>query len=97
MADNVIDGVRQAIQDFLAPEIRVIKAELHDLRREVNERFAANSAEMDQCFEAAEKMAALRHEALLAAIGQSRAPSENTTLREIAALRERVAVLEARR
>lgn len=86
MADNVVDAVRQAIQDFLAPEVRVIKAELHDLRRETEERF-----------EAAEKIAALHHQALLAAIGQSRAASENTTPREIAARRERVAVLEARR
>ena len=104
MAENVLDSVRATIQDLVAPEVRVLRTEVesvgrrvYDLRTEMNQRFGALQAEMNQRLELMEKTASLRHEAILAAIGASQAAGEAAMMREIAGLRERVAVLESRR
>jgi hypothetical protein len=81
------------MQELVAPEVRVLRAEV----RAVGQRVDDLRTEINQRFELMEKVAAVRHEALLAAIADSRSASEAVSMREIAALRERVAVLESRR
>jgi len=77
------------------------------LNKEINQRFEAQSKQSEQRFEAQSKHFEQRFEAqskqseaqfkmLMAALGEFKAQSEIASLRVIASLSERVAVLEAR-
>jgi tetrahydromethanopterin S-methyltransferase subunit G len=54
---GAIDDTRKVLQDFLAPEIREIKARLDALETRMNERF-----------DAVERLAHQRHDAVMAGI-----------------------------
>lgn len=111
MAENIVDGIRKALQDFLAPELRELRGELtalHDETRQrveamnesLNERFGAMNEKFEgvnQRFDLMDEKQQARHRELLAAIAESRAASELSTMREVASPRERVALLEAAR
>ena len=93
MGDNVLQTAKPLRQDVIASDVRELKArmaaleiEIASLQKQMDLRFAALGAKSDAQFEA-----------LMAAIRESRAQSERTSLRVVASLSERVAILEAQR
>jgi hypothetical protein len=86
MSENVLQTLQQLVQDVIAPDVRELKVRLTSLEKQVDVRF-----------DAADQKAEARFDALMAAISESKAQAELTNMRVIAALSERVAVLEARR
>lgn len=84
MAENVLETVQRLIQDVIAPDVRELKVRVGSLEKRMDERF-----------ESLEKQMASNFRAVLSAIGESKAQSELTVVREISELRERIAVLEA--
>ncbi|MGH9489789.1 MAG: hypothetical protein ACRD17_04705 [Terriglobales bacterium] len=100
MADKIEDGIRKAIQDLLVPELRQLRAEFNGLRDEVRQTLAAMDKRldgMDKHLDGMDQKADARHAELLSAIREGRAATELAVMRELGALRERVAVLETRR
>jgi hypothetical protein len=93
MSENVLQTLQQLVQDVIAPDVRELKVRLTSLEKYMDVRFAA----VDSRFDAADQKAEARFDALMSAISESKAQSELTNLRVIAALSERVAVLEAQR
>ncbi len=77
---------------FEALENRLSAAE-----KQTDGRFDAAEKRTDSRFDAAEKQSEAQFKAILAAIAESKAQAELTNFRVIAALSERVAVLEAQR
>jgi hypothetical protein len=93
MSDNVLQTLQQLVQDVIAPDVRELKVrigavekQLESLERHMDLRFTSSDQKSDAQFKA-----------LMAAISESRAQSELTMVRMVAALSERVAVLEAKR
>ncbi len=86
MSDNVLQPLQQLIQDVIAPDVRELKVHVSSLEKQMDVRFEALGQKMDAQFKA-----------LLAAIGESKAQAELVTMRLLAPLAERVAVLEAQR
>ena len=93
MAENVLQSLQQFIQDVLAPDVRELKVRVSSLEQRMDTRFEA----MDTRFEAMELQIKAQFKLILAEIRESKTSTENTGLREIGDLRERVAVLEAQR
>ncbi len=85
MADNVLQTLQRLVQDVIAPDVRELKVRVNSLENTMNERFTL-----------LQKQSEAQFNALMAAISESRAQSELTSFKTIAALSERVAVLEAR-
>lgn len=83
----VYDQVKQALQDFLAPELQALKAEIRrldekidSLRSEMDARFSALEGKMGAMFSSLdEKVEGLKHE-----------------VRTVLEIRERLAALEAK-
>ena len=86
MAENVLQTLQQLVQDVIAPDVRELKVRLSSLEKQMDVRFDASDQKSDAQFKA-----------IMAAIAESKAQAELTNLRVVAALSERVAVLEARR
>ncbi len=86
MSGNVIQTIQHLIQDVIAPDVRELKGRLSSLEKQVEVRFDA----LDQMNEA-------QFKALMSAIAESKAQAELTNMRVLAALSERVAVLESQR
>ena len=86
MADNVLHSLQQLIQDVIAPDVRELKV-----------RVTAFEKQMDVRFDAMEQQQEAQFRAIMAAIAESKAQAELSTMRLIASLSERVAVLEAQR
>lgn len=86
MADNVLQTLQQLIQDVIAPDVRELKVRLSALEKQ-----------METQFNALQKQNEAQFKALLSAIGEANAKSELENVRSLAALSERVAVLEAAR
>ena len=86
MADNVLQTLQRLVQDVIAPDVRELKVRMRALEKSVDERFTS-----------LERQSEAQFNALLAAIGESRAQAELAAARAIAAVSERVAALEARR
>ena len=86
MGDNVLQTLQQLVQDVIAPDVRELKVRVSALEKQMDVRFDAMEQKSDAQFKA-----------LMAAIGESKAQAELTNMRLIAALSERVAVLEAQR
>jgi len=82
----VIQTIQHLIQDVIAPDVRELKGRLSSLEKQVEVRFDA----LDQMNEA-------QFKALMSAIAESKAQAELTNMRVLAALSERVAVLESQR
>lgn len=93
MSDNILQTLQHLVQDVIAPDVRELKANQTALEKSI----AVLERHMDVRFQAADEKADARFDALMAAIAESRLQSELTNARVIAALSERVAVLEARR
>jgi len=85
-SDNVIQTLQQLVRDVIAPDVRELKVRLTALEEQIDTRFNAADQKSD-----------LQFKALMAAISESRAQSELTSMRVIASLSERLAVLEAQR
>ena len=104
MSDNVLQTLQQLVQDVIAPDVRELKVRLTSLEKQmdvrfeaVDRRFDAMDEKMNTQFKAIDQKIDARFDALMSAISESKAQSELTNLRVIAALSERVAVLEAQR
>ncbi len=103
MTENIAQTVQKAIQDLVAPDVRELKVQLAALQKQmdlrfegVNLRFDDLNKEINQRFEAQSKQSEAQFKMLMAALGEFKAQSEIASLRVIASLSERVAVLEAR-
>jgi mannitol/fructose-specific phosphotransferase system IIA component (Ntr-type) len=86
MSENVLQTLQHLVQDVIAPDVRELKVRVASLERQMDVRFDAMEQKQDAQFKA-----------LMAAIAESKAQAELSTLRLITGLSERVAVLEAQR
>ena len=103
MADNVLQTLQQLIQDVIAPDVRELKVRVSSLEKQMDVRFEAVEQRMDvrfdavdRRFETIEQRMDAQFKAIMATIGEPKAQAELSNARVIAALSERVAVLEAR-
>jgi capsule polysaccharide export protein KpsE/RkpR len=85
VSDNVLQTVQKLVQDVIAPDVRELKVRLESLEKQNDTRFTA-----------LERQGEAQFKGLLAAIAESRAQSELAGMTAMAALRERVAVLESK-
>ncbi len=100
MSDNLLQTLQHLIQDVIAPDVRELKVRVASLEKQMDVRFDAVDSRfkgLDDRFKALDEKNEAQFKALMAAIGESKAQSELTNVRLIAALSERVAVLEAQR
>lgn len=86
MSENILQSLQQLVQDVIAPDVRELKVRSASLEKQMDVRFDALDQKNDAQFRA-----------LMSAIAESKAQAELTSMRVIAALSERVAVLESRR
>ncbi len=93
MTDNILQSLQRLVQDVIAPDVRELKVRLASFEKQVEIQFAA----LDQRFTALDQKNDAQFKALMAAIAESKAQAELTNMRVIAALSERVAVLESQR
>lgn len=91
--ENILQTIRSAIQDFVAPELREIRVRLDSLEKRIDARFEGFDDKMDSLG----KQQEMQFRALMSAIHESKAESELSTLKLISQLSERVAVLESKR
>lgn len=101
MADNVLETIQKLVQDVIAPDVRELKARVDSLEHRMDDRFKALEQRMDdrfaivdQKFSAMDQKIDAKFDKVLAAIAALRTEGELAAVREISALRERVAVLE---
>jgi capsule polysaccharide export protein KpsE/RkpR len=100
MSDNLLQTLQHLIQDVIAPDVRELKVRVASLEKQMDVRFNAVDGRFDSIenrFKSLDEKNEAQFKALMAAIGESKAQSELTSLKVIAALSERVAVLEAQR
>ena len=104
MAENIAQTIQKAIQDLVAPNLRELKAMVagnqkqNDLHFGVHDdKFAALQKQIDQRFDAQDAKTEFMFRALMSAIAEVKAQNNLTTQQAIAALSERVAVLESHR
>lgn len=86
MSENMLQTLQQLVQDVIAPDVRELKVRSASLEKQMDVRFDALDQKIDAQFKA-----------IMSAIAESKAQAELTSMRVIAALSERVAVLESRR
>ena len=111
MSENLLQTLQQLVQDVIAPDVRELKVRVSSLEKQmdvrfdgvdvrfnaVDMRFNALEQKMDSRFAVLEQKSDVQFKAIMAAIGKSKAQPELTTMRLIAPLAERIAVLEAQR
>lgn len=88
---SAIEDTRKVLQDFLAPELRELKARIEALEQRMGDRFAQvdkQFAQVDKQFEYADRKAEIHHAAVIAEI---------RGLENYNDLRERIVKLEAAR
>ena len=86
MPDNILETLQHAIQDVIAPDVRELKVRVSSIEKQMETQYNSLRDQQDANFKA-----------LMAAISESKAKSDLDTFRLIAALTERVAVLESSR
>jgi hypothetical protein len=86
MSDDILQTLQQLGQDVIAPDVRELKVRVASLEKQMDLRFSAMEQTSDAQFKA-----------IMAAISESKAQIELNHFRMVAALSERVAVLEAQR
>lgn len=86
MSENLLQTPQHLIQDVIAPDVRELKTRVSLLEKQIDVRFDAMDQKTDAQFKA-----------IMAAISESKALGELANFRMIAALGERVAVLESQR
>jgi hypothetical protein len=76
---GVIEDVRTALQDFVAPELRALSARLDalekrmdSLEQHMDERFKASEKHMDERFESLRQQIQLNHMAIMGALDLDR-------------------------
>jgi hypothetical protein len=111
VSDNLLQTLQQLVQDVIAPDVRELKVRVASLEKQVDVRFNALEQRMDAQFKAIEgqfkgiesrfkgmdEKNDAQFRAIMAAFSESKAQGELSTMKLIAALSERVAVLEAQR
>jgi hypothetical protein len=104
MSDNILQTLQQLVQDVIAPDVRELNVRVGSLEKRldlfekhVDDRFNAMEKRVDVRFDALDQKSEARFDAIMAAIAESRAQSELSVFRMVAALSERVPVLEAQR
>jgi outer membrane murein-binding lipoprotein Lpp len=80
---SVVEDVRTVVQDFLAPELRELKARVDALEKRMDDRFK----HVDERFDHAERTAQARHDLMMNAIQH---------LTDYTTLAQRVARLESK-
>jgi hypothetical protein len=93
MSENLLQTLQSLVPDVIAPDVRELKVRLASLEKQMDLRFDA----VDARFTAMDQKNDVQFKAILSAIAESKAQAELTNMRVIAALSERVAVLEAKR
>ena len=93
MSDNILQTLHQTVQDVIAPDVCELKVRVASLKKQMDVRFNA----MDQRFDAFGQKSDIQFKAIMVALSESKAQIELNTFRLVAALSERVAVLEAQR
>jgi hypothetical protein len=86
MSENLLQTLQHLIQDVIAPDVRELKTRVSLLEKQMDVRFDALDQKTDAQFKA-----------IMAAIAESKAQGELANFRLIAALSERVAILETQR
>lgn len=105
MSDNVLQTTQKFIQDVLAPDVRETKvrvgeldkrltSQVGELDRRLSERIDMLEKRMDERFESMEKRIDANTQTILAEIRALKTENELVTMRAIADVRERLAVLE---
>ena len=89
--ENILQTVKTIIQDVVAPDVREVKIRVEAQKDQI----AGLESRMNVRFDALESRSESQLKAILAAIGQSKAENELMVLKQLAALTERVAALEA--
>ena len=84
--ENILQTIKKTVQDIVAPDIRELKVRASSFEDYVKFQFETMQRQSDAQFKA-----------LMAAISQSKAESELSTYKQIAAWSERVTALEAHR
>jgi hypothetical protein len=93
MAENLLETLQHVIQDVIAPDVRELKVRVASVEKQI----ASLEKQMDAQLKAFSEKTDVQFKALMAAIGESKAQSELTTMRLLQSLSERVAVLESQR
>jgi len=103
VSDNVLQTLQKLVQDVIAPDVRETKVRLEGLSKSTDAHFEAMQKQLDfrfdsvdSRFNAMEKQMSSMEKSILSAIAESRAHSELASMSAIAALRERIAVLESK-
>jgi len=103
MAENAVQSVQSLIQDVLAPDLRELKVKVDALdkrsdsfEKHISELFASFQRQIDERFAAAKDQSDANLRLVLGAIARLELLNENSGLRAVADIRERVAILEAR-
>ena len=101
--ENIVQSVKTAIQDVVAPDVRELKVKTEALREQItsvdkrlSEQIASLERHMGEKFEASAARSDAQFHALLAAIGQSKAENELMVYKQLSSLTQRVTVLEAK-
>ena len=100
MSENILQTLQHLVQDVIAPDVRELKVRLSSLEKQMDVRFSAVDQRfdaLDQRFHSLDQKADAQFKALMSAIAESKAQAELTNMKLIAALSERVAVLESQR
>ena len=105
--ENILQTIKTTIQDLVAPDVRELKARMTALESRmgsleariasVEGRMGSLESEIKAQFEAFQRQSDAQFRAIMAALQQKRAEVELLTYKQIAALSERVAALEAHR
>ena len=97
MTENILETIRKGVQDFVAPEVRQIKADLGGLGAKVdamNSKFESKFDALHAEFDALRSEVRANQQALMAALQNAVLRGEMGTQREISELRERVTRIE---
>jgi len=97
MTENIIETIRKGVQDFVAPEVRQIKADVGALGAKVDaldSKFESKFDALHAEFDALRSEVRANQLALMAALENAVLRGEIGTQREISELRERVTRIE---
>ncbi|GGG97302.1 hypothetical protein [Silvibacterium dinghuense] len=97
MTDNVLQTLQHAIQDVIAPDVRELKVRVSSIEKQMETQYNALQKQIETTSNSLRDQQEANFQALMAAIGESKAKSDLETYKLIAALTERVAALEASR
>ena len=97
MTENIIETIRKGVQDFVAPEVRQIKADVGALGAKLDaldSKFESKFDALHAEFDALRSEVRANQLALMAALENAVLRGEIGTQREISELRERVTRIE---